>query len=493
MQVETRGRDLDFKIRECKKNGETIAESQVVEWFIQLLLGVNYMHVRRILHRDLKAKNIFLKNNLLKIGDFGVSRLLMGSCDLATTFTGTPYYMSPEALKHQGYDSKSDIWSLACILHEMCHLEHAFNGYNFLSVVINIVEGETPSLPDCYSSNLNLIMNRMLNKDPVLRPGAGEILQDPFISEQLKQVKWELYGAEVKYKTAICKKEADQIRNVVQRKFHLQTLRELSEVQKMTPRERMRLRKLNVADEKAKRLKQLAEEKYQENHKRMQELRSRNFQLHSIDVLHQEDTTDHLIQSEPISARHYTPQNYHDENEDTQDRLCASEPNREIPEDPCVADAYYEDGFDSCSEESDECVEEEDEYDSDSQITYQQDSDVKAMVLHLEDMLASSCFDTDAATNMSPPVPLRSSDINGTMAQTKLSRMRESAVQSLGKKTFDKVYIYLKSARKNKTNEKEVKKQLESMVSKPNECFLVDQLLYFEEELAAMSSRTNKA
>ncbi|NP_001072436.1 serine/threonine-protein kinase Nek11 [Xenopus tropicalis] len=489
------GRDLDFKVRECKKNEEKIAENQVVEWFIQLLLGVNYMHVRRILHRDLKAKNIFLKNNLLKIGDFGVSRLLMGSCDLATTFTGTPYYMSPEALKHQGYDSKSDIWSLGCILHEMCCLEHAFIGYNFLSVVISIVEGETPSLPDCYSSSLNLIMNRMLNKDPALRPSAGEILQDPFINEQLKQVKWEVYGAEVKDKTTICKKEADQIRNVVQRKFHLQTLRELSEVQKMTPRERMRLRKLNAADEKARRLKQLAEEKYQENHKRMQELRSRNFQLHSIDVLHvqQDDTSNHLIQSEPMSARHYTPQSYEDESEDIQDRLCASEPSREIPEDPCVADAYYEDGFDSCSEESDECVEEEDEYDSGSQITYQQDSDVKAMVLHLEDVLASSCFDTDAATNMSPPIPLRSRAINDTMAQTKLKRMRESAVQSMGKKSFDKVYSYLKSARQNKTSEKEVKKQLESMVSKPSECFIVDQLLYFEEELAVISSRTGKA
>lgn len=43
-------------------------------------------------------------------GDFGVSCLLMGSCDLATTFTGTPYYMSPEVLSHQGYDCKSDIW-----------------------------------------------------------------------------------------------------------------------------------------------------------------------------------------------------------------------------------------------------------------------------------------------------------------------------------------------------------------------------------------------
>ncbi|XP_041102659.1 serine/threonine-protein kinase Nek11-like [Polyodon spathula] len=157
------GRDLDCKINECKEAGKTFPESQVLEWFIQLLLGVHYTHERRILHRDLKTKNIFLKNNIVKIGDFGVSCLLMGSCDLATTFTGTPYYMSPEALNHQGYNSKSDIWSLACILYEMCCLDHAFTGNNFLSVVLKIVEGKTPSLPDRYSKELNSIMERFPN------------------------------------------------------------------------------------------------------------------------------------------------------------------------------------------------------------------------------------------------------------------------------------------------------------------------------------------
>uniref|UniRef100_A0A8C6Y2A0 Serine/threonine-protein kinase Nek11 n=1 Tax=Naja naja TaxID=35670 RepID=A0A8C6Y2A0_NAJNA len=62
------GQDLDFKIQEYKRSGKGFPESQIVEWFIQLLLGVNYLHERRILHRDLKAKNIFLKNNLVKIG-----------------------------------------------------------------------------------------------------------------------------------------------------------------------------------------------------------------------------------------------------------------------------------------------------------------------------------------------------------------------------------------------------------------------------------------
>ncbi|XP_073534187.1 serine/threonine-protein kinase Nek11 isoform X3 [Phyllobates terribilis] len=457
------------------------------------------MHERRILHRDLKAKNIFLKTNLLKIGDFGVSRLLMGSCDLATTFTGTPYYMSPEALKHQGYDSKSDIWSMGCILHEMCCLEHAFTGHSFLAVVLKIVEGPTPTLPDRYSSDLNLLMDRLLSKDPSHRPGAGEILQDPYIAEHLQKVKLRLYGSVLQDdKTIICQKEADQIKNAVQRKFHLQTLRELSEVQKMTPRERMRLRKLNAADEKAKRLKQLAEEKYQENQKRMQELRSRNFQRLNIDVLHQEDddAPKHLIQSEPISARKYNSHDHVEDSNEIPDRLCESEPPcHDIPEDPQVAEEYYEDGFESCSEESDiESLEEED-YDEETQITqatYQQDTDVKDMMLQLENVLASSCLDTQTATKVSPSIPRPSSDINDTMAQTKLKRMRESAIQSMGKKCFEKVYNYLQKARQDKTSEKEVKKHLETLVSRASECFLVDQILFFEEELSAASSRQDK-
>ncbi|MBZ3886681.1 Serine/threonine-protein kinase Nek11 [Sciurus carolinensis] len=290
------GGDLDYKIQEYKESGKIFSENQIIEWFIQLLLGVDYMHERRILHRDLKSKNIFLKNNLLKIGDFGVSRLLMGSCDLATTLTGTPHYMSPEALKHQGYDTKSDIWSLACILYEMCCMDHAFTGSNFLAIVLKIVEGNTPSLPERYPRELNTIMER-------------------------------------------------------QKKIHLQTLRALSEVQKMTPRERMRLRKLQAADEKARKLKKIVEDKYEENNKRMQELRSRNFQQLSINVLHEldEPTSDNLPESEPIPSL--------DLDSNIEDVIANLE-HHEIPEDPLVAEEYYTDVFDSCSEGSEEQEEE---------------------------------------------------------------------------------------------------------------------------------------
>ncbi|XP_065439695.1 serine/threonine-protein kinase Nek11 isoform X6 [Chrysemys picta bellii] len=484
------GRDLDCKIQEYKEAGKIFTESQIIEWFIQLLLGVNYMHERRILHRDLKAKNIFLKNNLLKIGDFGVSRLLMGSCDLATTFTGTPYYMSPEALKHQGYDTKSDIWSLGCILHEMCCLDHAFTGHNFLSIVLKIVEGNTPSLPDRYPSKLNTVLHSMLNKDPSLRPSAAEILKIPYIDEQLQNVKCKFTNMALKDKTFICQKEAACIVNAVQKKIHLQTLRELSEVQKMTPRERMRLRKLNVADEKAKKLKQLAEEKYQENLKRMQELRSRNFQQLSIDVLHESDeqTSKHLIQSQPVTALDYISIGHKEPSEnETPGRLCMSEPvEHEIPEDPQVAEEYYNDVFESCSETSEE-EEENMEVSQTVSKTNQQDSDVEAMVRYLENVLNNSSLGSGTVTGVAPVVPQGSRAINNTMAETKLKRMRESAIQKLGAEVFEKVYSYLKKARQQNASEDEIRECLEKVVSRASDCFEVDQLLYFEDQLLALA------
>ncbi|KFR13539.1 Serine/threonine-protein kinase Nek11, partial [Opisthocomus hoazin] len=475
------GGDLDFKIQEYKNSGKLFTQRQVIDWFIQLLLGVNYMHERRILHRDLKAKNIFLKNNLLKIGDFGVSRLLMGSCDLATTFTGTPYYMSPEALKHQGYNTKSDIWSVGCILYEMCCMNHAFTGHNFLSVMLKIVEGDTPSLPDRYPSKLNAVLCSMLNKNPSLRPAAAEILKIPYIDEQLK---YNFTNMTVKDKVLNWQKEAAPIFDAVQRKVHLQTLQELSEVQKMTPRERMRLRKLNAADEKAKKLKQLAEEKYQENIKRMQEFRARNFQQLDVNVLHsvQHFSVSHML-SFVLEAQSCSKTN---NLEVHQNLNCLAEP---IPEDPEIAEEYYNDEFESCSEGSEE--EEDVEVSQAILKTNQQvyvtfgktDSDIEAMVKYLESVLNNSSLGSGTVTGVSPGVPQGFRALNITMAEAKLKHMRESAIGKLGAEVFESVYSYLKQARQQNASEEDIKRHLEKLVSRASDCFEVDQLLYFEEQL----------
>ncbi|KFO70808.1 Serine/threonine-protein kinase Nek11, partial [Cuculus canorus] len=489
------GGDLDFKIQKYKESGKTFTQRQIIDWFVQLLLGVNYMHERRILHRDLKAKNIFLKNNLLKIGDFGVSCLLMGSCDLATTFTGTPFYMSPEALKHQGYNTKSDIWSLGCILYEMCCMNHAFTGHNFLSVMLKIVEGDTPSLPDRYPSELNAVLCSMLNKNPSLRPAAAEILKIPYIEEQLKNIQYEFTNWSMKDKALNWQKEAAPIFDVVQRKVHLQTLQELSEVQKMTPRERMRLRKLHAADEKAKKLKQLVEEKYQENIKRMQEFRSRHFQQLNVNVLH--------VSMDCFFQRPYLCTVYSTSLFPTcflRAQSCSKTNNSEvhwnqdcleIPEDPEIAEEYYNDEFESCSEDS----EEEEDVEASQMIlktnhqvymTFEKTAytyDIEAMVKYLECVLNNSSLGSRTVIGVSPGTPQGFRALNSTMAETKLNRMRESAIGKLGAEVFEAVYSYLKQARQQNASEEEIRRHLEKLVSRVSDCFEVDQLLYFEEQL----------
>ncbi|NXM25943.1 NEK11 kinase, partial [Oxyruncus cristatus] len=484
------GGDLDFKIQEYKDSGKIFTQSQVIDWFIQLLLGVNYMHERRILHRDLKAKNIFLKDNLLKIGDFGVSCLLMGSCDLATTFTGTPHYMSPEVLKHQGYNTKSDIWSLGCILYEMCCMNHAFTGQNFLSVVIKIVEGDTPSLPDRYPSKLNALLCSMLNKNPSLRPAAAEILKTPYIDEQLKKIQYKFTNMTVKDKALNWQNETAPVFDAVQRKVHLQTLQELSEVQKMTPRERMRLRKLNATDEKARKLKQLAEEKYQENVKRMQDFRSRNFQQLNVNVLHASFTCIHVqyffvshMLSLVLEVQSCSETNNWEAHESTD---CLAEP---IPEDPEIAEEYYKDEFESCSEDSEE---EEDAEASRTvsktnhqvHVTFEKtNSDIEAMVKYLESVLNNSSLGSRTVTGVSPGAAQGFRALNSTMAETKLKHMRESAIGKLGVDVFEAVYSYLRQARQQNASEEEIRRCLEKLVSRASDCFEVDQLLYFEEQL----------
>lgn len=83
------------------------------------------MHGKKILHRDLKAANVFLMKDrdhpffLVKIGDLGVAKLLDTSTAFAQTIVGTPYYLSPELCADQPYRDKSDCWALGVLLYEV--------------------------------------------------------------------------------------------------------------------------------------------------------------------------------------------------------------------------------------------------------------------------------------------------------------------------------------------------------------------------------------
>ena len=119
--------DLDKYLEKRKAEGRPLSEEQAIEWFIQLALGLKYIHEKKIVHRDLKPDNIFItSNNELKIGDFGISKLMNETFDLAKTKIGTPFIMAPEIWENMRYNQKSDIWSLGCVLHKMLTLKYPF-------------------------------------------------------------------------------------------------------------------------------------------------------------------------------------------------------------------------------------------------------------------------------------------------------------------------------------------------------------------------------
>lgn len=85
------------KIAKQKELGVLFSERQILTWFVQMALALKHVHDRKILHRDLKTQNIFLTSKgEIKIGDFGIARVLQHTYDCANTAIGTPYYLSPE-------------------------------------------------------------------------------------------------------------------------------------------------------------------------------------------------------------------------------------------------------------------------------------------------------------------------------------------------------------------------------------------------------------
>lgn len=89
--------DMYQRIEMQKAKRKLMPENQILDWFVQIALAIKHIHDHRILHRDLKTQNIFLtKKGGIKLGDFGIARVLQHTSDCAKTAIGTPYYLSPE-------------------------------------------------------------------------------------------------------------------------------------------------------------------------------------------------------------------------------------------------------------------------------------------------------------------------------------------------------------------------------------------------------------
>lgn len=170
-------------------NGQHFKEDQILDWFVQICLALKHIHDRKILHRDIKCQNVFLtKNGVVKMGDFGIAKVLDHTTQLSKTAIGTPYYLSPEICQGKNYNQKSDIWSLGCVLYEICTLQHAFDSNCMNGLIMKILRSKHSPIPSFYSPDLRNLVDVLLQKDPKKRPRIHQILNYDFIRKRISNL-----------------------------------------------------------------------------------------------------------------------------------------------------------------------------------------------------------------------------------------------------------------------------------------------------------------
>jgi len=193
------GGDLGQYVAQRKRHRSSIAEPQVVRWFTQMCLALKHVHDKNIIHRDIKAQNIFLAKResrsepgslgCVKIADFGIAKVLDSTTSLARTQVGTPYYLSPEICQKQPYAAPSDMWALGCVIYELCALRVPFEANDLPHLVDKIVRGPTAKIPTPqFSRELSDLVGELLLRMPNQRPTAEKVLQKTMMQAEIKRM-----------------------------------------------------------------------------------------------------------------------------------------------------------------------------------------------------------------------------------------------------------------------------------------------------------------
>ena len=181
--------DLQTKIQKMRKEGGMFNENLIWSYSIQMIEGLKALHDKKIMHRDLKSANIFLlkDKHQCKLGDMNVSKVIKDKVLL--TQTGTPYYASPEVWNDKPYSYKSDLWSIGCVIYELCALHPPFSGKDLDELYENVCKGKIKRINPIYSDELWKMIKMLLQVDVNKRVDCDQLLNSKLIIKKKNELK----------------------------------------------------------------------------------------------------------------------------------------------------------------------------------------------------------------------------------------------------------------------------------------------------------------
>lgn len=164
------------------KHRKCLTEPEVRYYMQQLVEGVQYVHNRQIIHRDLKLGNMLLNENMdLKLADFGLATRVDFEGEMKMTVCGTPNYIAPEVLQKKGHSFEADIWAVGCTMYALLVGRPPFETTTLKETYLRITEN-TYKVPSHISGPAHNLIRRCLNSNPQLRPGLRDIMADEFFT-----------------------------------------------------------------------------------------------------------------------------------------------------------------------------------------------------------------------------------------------------------------------------------------------------------------------
>ncbi|XP_036595233.1 serine/threonine-protein kinase PLK1 [Trichosurus vulpecula] len=167
---------------ELHKRRKAVTEPEARYYLRQIVLGCQYLHENKVIHRDLKLGNLFLNDDMeVKIGDFGLATRVEYDGERKRTLCGTPNYIAPEVLSKKGHSFEVDVWSIGCIMYTLLVGKPPFETSCLKETYIRIKKNEY-SIPKHINPVAASLIQKMLRSDPASRPTINELLNDEFFS-----------------------------------------------------------------------------------------------------------------------------------------------------------------------------------------------------------------------------------------------------------------------------------------------------------------------